>query len=109
MAPFGAFFLFFGPVAIALDPDNLTSWSAPFYQEYTDMGSQGALQPAKVELQELQLPHIKQSSGLSRLQAMASRLSASSARSARPPTVWSSFVEASTVNWMASAAALVRR
>jgi len=31
MAPFGAFFLFFGLVAIALDPDNLTSWSAPFY------------------------------------------------------------------------------
>ena len=107
--PVWYFLSLFGPVPIALDPDDLTSWSAPFYQEYSGMGSQGALQAVKVELQELQLPHIRQSSGLSRLQAIASRLSASSARSARPPTVWSSFVEASTVNWMASAAALVRR
>ena len=47
---------------------------------------------------ENQLPHIKQSSGASRLQAIASMLSTSSDLFANPFTVWSSFVEASSVN-----------
>ena len=53
-------------------------------------------------------PQLRQSSGVSREHAIASILVAS-ARFARPSTVSSSAFFCSTVNWIASAAALVRK